>query len=52
MSNISLQLMVLERDFQIGLRTANAGYLTRRLIDVAQDVIISEEDWVMKRVLR
>lgn len=26
------------------LRTANAGYLTRRLIDVAQDVIISEED--------
>ncbi|HRY63156.1 MAG TPA: DNA-directed RNA polymerase subunit beta', partial [Patescibacteria group bacterium] len=26
------------------LRTANAGYLTRRLIDVAQDVIIAEED--------
>ncbi len=26
------------------LRTANAGYLTRRLIDVAQDMIISEED--------
>ncbi|KKS43502.1 DNA-directed RNA polymerase subunit beta' [Candidatus Kuenenbacteria bacterium RIFCSPLOWO2_12_FULL_42_13] len=26
------------------LRTANAGYLTRRLIDVAQDVIIFEED--------
>ncbi|MBM3150344.1 MAG: DNA-directed RNA polymerase subunit beta', partial [Chloroflexi bacterium] len=26
------------------LRTSNAGYLTRRLIDVAQDVIISEED--------
>jgi len=26
------------------LRTANAGYLTRRLIDVAQDIIISEED--------
>ncbi len=26
------------------LRTANAGYLTRRLIDVAQDVIVSEED--------
>lgn len=26
------------------LRTANAGYLTRRLVDVAQDVIISEED--------
>jgi len=26
------------------LRTAHAGYLTRRLIDVAQDVIIREED--------
>ncbi|MDD5032208.1 MAG: DNA-directed RNA polymerase subunit beta' [Patescibacteria group bacterium] len=26
------------------LRTANAGYLTRRLVDVAQDVIIAEED--------
>jgi DNA-directed RNA polymerase subunit beta' len=26
------------------LRTANAGYLTRRLVDVAQDVIIMEED--------
>ncbi len=26
------------------LRTANAGYLTRRLVDVAQDVIIREED--------
>jgi len=26
------------------LRTANAGYLTRRLIDVAQDVITKEED--------
>jgi len=26
------------------LRTANAGYLTRRLIDVAQEVIISEND--------
>ncbi|MDD3711752.1 MAG: DNA-directed RNA polymerase subunit beta', partial [Patescibacteria group bacterium] len=26
------------------LRTAGAGYLTRRLVDVAQDVIISEED--------
>ncbi|MFH1509130.1 MAG: DNA-directed RNA polymerase subunit beta' [bacterium] len=38
------------------LRTANAGYLTRRLIDVAQDVIIYEEDckdkdgFLMKRV--
>jgi DNA-directed RNA polymerase subunit beta' len=26
------------------LRTANAGYLTRRLIDVAQDVVVREED--------
>jgi len=26
------------------LRTANAGYLTRRLVDVCQDVIIAEED--------
>ncbi|MFH0854296.1 MAG: DNA-directed RNA polymerase subunit beta' [bacterium] len=26
------------------LRTANAGYLTRRLVDVSQDVLITEED--------
>ena len=26
------------------LKTANSGYLTRRLVDVAQDVIISEQD--------
>ncbi|MFH0952110.1 MAG: DNA-directed RNA polymerase subunit beta' [Patescibacteria group bacterium] len=26
------------------LRTANAGYLTRRLIDVAQDIVVREED--------
>ncbi|MFH0779634.1 MAG: DNA-directed RNA polymerase subunit beta' [Parcubacteria group bacterium] len=26
------------------LRTANAGYLTRRLVDVAQDIIIKAED--------
>ncbi|HIN34025.1 MAG TPA: DNA-directed RNA polymerase subunit beta' [Nitrospirales bacterium] len=26
------------------LKTANSGYLTRRLVDVAQDVIISSED--------
>ncbi len=26
------------------LRTANAGYLTRRLVDVAQDVVITEVD--------
>jgi DNA-directed RNA polymerase subunit beta' len=26
------------------LKTANAGYLTRRLVDVAQDVVITEQD--------
>ena len=26
------------------LKTANSGYLTRRLVDVAQDSIVSEED--------
>jgi DNA-directed RNA polymerase subunit beta' len=26
------------------LRTANAGYLTRRLVDVAQDVVVVEDD--------
>jgi DNA-directed RNA polymerase subunit beta' len=26
------------------LKTANAGYLTRRLVDVAQDVVVGEED--------
>jgi len=26
------------------LKTANSGYLTRRLVDVAQDLIVSEED--------
>ncbi|MFA6198265.1 MAG: DNA-directed RNA polymerase subunit beta' [Patescibacteria group bacterium] len=26
------------------LRTANAGYLTRRLVDVSQDVVVVEED--------
>jgi len=26
------------------LKTANSGYLTRRLVDVAQDLVISEED--------
>jgi len=26
------------------LRTANAGYLTRRLVDVAQDVVVCQED--------
>ena len=26
------------------LKTANAGYLTRRLVDIAQDVVVNEED--------
>ncbi len=28
----------------MALRTANAGYLTRRLVDVAQDVVVTEDD--------
>src|SRR5690606_22510506 len=27
------------------LKTANSGYLTRRLVDVAQDVIVTEQDY-------
>ncbi|MBC7236880.1 MAG: DNA-directed RNA polymerase subunit beta', partial [Chloroflexi bacterium] len=41
------------------LRTADAGYLTRRLVDVAQDVIINEEDcgtsqgiWITRRAAK
>ena len=30
------------------LRTADAGYLTRRLVDIAQDIIINEEDCFTK----
>ena len=26
------------------MKTADAGYLTRRLVDVAQDVVVTEED--------
>ena len=26
------------------LKTADAGYLTRRLVDVAQDLVVTEED--------
>jgi DNA-directed RNA polymerase subunit beta' len=33
------------------LKTANSGYLTRRLVDVAQDCIIVEEDCKTKRGL-
>ena len=34
------------------LRTADSGYLTRRLVDVAQDVIIREDDCGTERGLR
>ncbi|GAB4099352.1 DNA-directed RNA polymerase subunit beta' [Sinomonas halotolerans] len=33
------------------LRTANSGYLTRRLVDVSQDVIVREEDCETERGL-
>ncbi|MES2208525.1 MAG: DNA-directed RNA polymerase subunit beta' [Pseudomonadota bacterium] len=31
------------------LKTANSGYLTRRLVDVTQDLVINEEDCTTKR---
>jgi DNA-directed RNA polymerase subunit beta' len=34
------------------LRTADAGYLTRRLVDVAQDVVVNAEDCGTKRALK
>ncbi len=34
------------------LKTANSGYLTRRLVDVAQDVVITEEDCATDQGLR
>src|SRR5258708_34343200 len=27
------------------LKTANSGYLTRRLVDVTQDLVVTEDDW-------
>ena len=33
------------------LKTANSGYLTRRLIDVAQDIVIREKDCFTKKSL-
>ena len=33
------------------LKTANSGYLTRRLIDVAQDILIREKDCLTKNAL-
>ena len=34
------------------LKTANSGYLTRRLVDVAQDAIITEDDCGTDKFLR
>ena len=34
------------------LKTANSGYLTRRLVDVAQDLVVTEEDCGTERGLR
>ncbi|MBD4600691.1 hypothetical protein GUG53_17070, partial [Xanthomonas citri pv. citri] len=33
------------------LKTANSGYLTRRLVDVSQDVIVREDDCGTERGL-
>ena len=33
------------------LRTSDAGYLTRRLVDVAQDIIVSEDDCGTKKYI-
>ena len=32
-----------------GLKTADAGYMTRRLVDVAQEVVVDEEDCYVSR---
>ena len=43
--NTLSQLTVLVKVLPIlHLKTADAGYLTRRLVDVAQDVVINAED--------
>ena len=34
------------------MKTADAGYLTRRLVDVAQDLVITEEDCGTMRGLK
>ena len=33
-----------EKDFDTALKTANSGYLTRRLVDVAQDLVVTDDD--------
>ena len=43
--SILIQLMELEKVLaDTALKTANSGYLTRRLVDVAQDCIVTEDD--------
>ena len=42
--SILLGQEVLEKLADKGLKTADAGYLTRRLVDVSQDVIVREDD--------
>lgn len=42
--NISFHREAPVRDLQILLYVPRSGYLTRRLVDVSQDVIISEHD--------
>ena len=34
------------------LRTSNAGYLTRRLVDVSQDVVVTDSDCGDKKELK
>ena len=34
------------------LKTANSGYLTRRLVDVSQDLVVTEEDCMTKEGLK
>ena len=43
-SNTSTRHMVRVKVSDTALKTANSGYLTRRLVDVAQDSIITEHD--------
>ena len=31
------------------LRTADSGYLTRRLVDISHSVIVTEDDWRSRR---
>ena len=42
--NISTRHMVLAKGLQIRFKNGQFGYLTRRLVDVAQDCIVHEVD--------